>query len=111
MVGDHSRDDQLPYVRLASADNVVVLTRPVVAGESFSGTSGEPWTMAAQLDVGNKLAAVPIAAGERVIKVGMPIGTATHAVAPGAHVHSHNLRSDYIPTDGEEATAGRGRAD
>jgi hypothetical protein len=111
MAGDHSRDEHPPYVRLASVDNVVVLTRPVVAGESFGGTSGERWTMTAQLDVGNKLAAVPIAAGERVIKVGMPIGTATHAVAPGAHVHTHNLRSDYIPTDDEEAPAGHGRTD
>jgi len=55
--------------------------------------------MAAQLDVGNKLAAAPIAAGARVIKVGMPIGTATRAIAPGECVHGHNLRSDYIPTD------------
>jgi hypothetical protein len=54
---------------------------------------------------------VPIAAGERVIKVGVPIGTATQAIAPGEHVHSHNLRSDYIATDVQEASSGEHGAD
>jgi hypothetical protein len=99
-----------PYVRLGEHDNVVVLTRAVEAGESFAGTAHETWTMSAHLDVGNKLAAAPIAAGERVVKLGMPIGTATQAVEPGAHVHSHNLRSDYIPTDGAQAANGNGPA-
>ena len=58
--------------------------------------------MSAHLDIGNKLAAAPIAAGERVIKVGVPIGTATRAIESGEHVHSHNLRSDYIPIEVEE---------
>jgi altronate dehydratase small subunit len=98
--GDRQRP---PLVRLGPRDSVVVLTRRVQAGESFCGTAGETWTMAAQLDVGNKLAATPIAAGERVIKVGMPIGIATQAIAPGELVHGHNLRSDYIPTDVAEA--------
>jgi hypothetical protein len=56
--------------------------------------------MAALDDVplGHKLALVPIAAGDRVVKCGVPIGTATRKIAPGAHVHTHNLCSDYLPT-------------
>jgi hypothetical protein len=99
------------YVRLAERDNIVVLTRHVDAGDSFEGITGETWTMTAHLDVGNKLAAVPIAAGDRVFKVGVPIGTATQPIAPGEHVHTHNLRSDYIPIDAEEASSGKPRGD
>jgi len=96
---------RLPYVRIDTLDNVVVLTRHVDSGDAFVGVSGELWTMPAHLDAGNKLAAVAIAAGEHVIKVGVPIGTATHTIGPGEHVHSHNLRSDYIPFDAEEESS------
>ena len=95
-------DAPAPYVRLGAQDNVVVLARHVDVGDSFAGPAGEGWTMSAHLDIGNKLAAAPIAAGERVIKVGVPIGTATRAIESGEHVHSHNLRSDYIPIEVEE---------
>jgi hypothetical protein len=88
-----------PYVRLAPGDNVVVLTRHVEGAERIPGLCGDVWLVAAHLEAGNKLAAVPIAAGERVIKVGVPIGTATTGIVPGEHVHSHNLRSDYIPIE------------
>jgi len=30
-----------------------------------------------------------------VLKYGCPIGTATRAIAPGEHVHLHNVRSGY----------------
>ena len=94
---------RVPYVRLGAQDNVVVLTHQVEGGDCFAGPSGEIWTMSAQLDVGNKLAAVRIASGERVIKAGVPIGTSIAAIEPGAHVHTHNLRSDHIPVDVKEA--------
>jgi len=98
---DTAPADPAPYVRLAPNDNVVVLTRHVESAEHLPGLSGEDWLVVAHLDAGNKLAAVPIAAGERVFKVGVPIGTATAAIVPGEHVHSHNLRSDYVAIDAE----------
>jgi hypothetical protein len=97
---------RLPYVRLAAADNVVVLTRHVDPGDAIRGTADETWTMTAHLEAGHKLAAQAIAAGDTVVKVGVPIGTATRAIEAGDHVHSHNLRSDYIPIDFEEAPGG-----
>jgi hypothetical protein len=33
-----------------------------------------------------------------VIKYGAPIGSATRDIAPGEYVHTHNLKSDYLPT-------------
>jgi hypothetical protein len=95
-------DATRPYVRLDPGDNVVVLVRHVESGDRVAGLAGGPWTMAAHLEAGNKLAAVPIAIGERVIKLGVPIGRATQAIEPGAHVHTHNLRSDYIQLEPTE---------
>jgi altronate hydrolase len=43
---------------------------------------------------GHKYAIRPIAAGENVIKYGMPIGHAKVRIDPGEHVHTHNLASN-----------------
>jgi len=108
---ESSTAQTLPYVQLADRDNVVVLSRTVAAGESFEGPDGTLWTMSAHLDAGNKLAAVPIALGERIIKLGVPIGTAIHPIEHGAHVHSHNVRSDHIPIGGDSAAMGGASVD
>ena len=42
---------------------------------------------------GHKMALIAIAAGDPVIKYGEVIGRATQAIAPGDHVHLHNLES------------------
>ncbi|MBQ4624635.1 MAG: altronate dehydratase [Clostridia bacterium] len=44
-------------------------------------------------DNGQKYARTPIAAGEQIIKYGSPIGIATRDIAPGDHVHRHNMRT------------------
>ena len=43
---------------------------------------------------GHKYARRAIAAGEAVVKYGMPIGHATRDIAPGEHVHVHNLATN-----------------
>ena len=43
---------------------------------------------------GHKYALRPIAAGESVVKYGMPIGHATRDIAAGDHVHTHNLATN-----------------
>ena len=43
---------------------------------------------------GHKYALRPIACGENVVKYGMPIGHATRDIAPGEHVHVHNLATN-----------------
>ena len=42
---------------------------------------------------GHKIALTAIAAGEPVIKYGSAIGTASRDIAPGTHVHTHNVAS------------------
>lgn len=48
--------------------------------------------------LGHKVAARDIAAGEKIIKYGAPIGSASCPIASGEHVHTHNVKSDYLPT-------------
>jgi altronate dehydratase small subunit len=43
--------------------------------------------------MGHKAAVRPIAAGESIIKFGIPIGRATRDIAPGEWVHLHNCAS------------------
>jgi len=93
MTPDH--DDRL--IRLAPEDNICVAARSMAAGETVA-IDGVGVTLAEAVPVGHKIAARTIAAGERVLKYGAPIGSATRAIAPGEIVHVHNLKSDYIPT-------------
>jgi hypothetical protein len=92
------------WLRLSDDDNVVVLTHGVKAGAELAGPSGDLWLMAVDLSAGHKLASQPIDAGELVVKFGFPIGVATRPIAPGEHVHTHNLTSRHIPAEAE-ATA------
>jgi len=43
---------------------------------------------------GHKYALRDIAAGENIIKYGLPIGHATEPIAKGAHVHVHNVKTN-----------------
>lgn len=84
-------------VLLAPEDNCVVVARSLAAGESVE-IDGESVTLPKAIGLGHKLARRSIAAGEKVLKYGAIIGTASGAIAKGEHVHTHNLASDYIPT-------------
>ncbi len=75
-------------LRLHAADNVVIAMRRLQPGEPLAGEGVATNEVIAS---GHKVAVRPIAAGETVRKYGQVIGAATQAIAPGAHVHSHNL--------------------
>jgi hypothetical protein len=84
-------------LRLAPGDNVLVALRALRAGEQIL-VEGDLLTVERDVAVGHKLAAVPIAAGATIVKYNCPIGSATHAIAPGEYVHTHNVASNYLPT-------------
>jgi altronate hydrolase len=67
-------------------DTVAVALRPLSAGERV-----ESLRMADAIPQGHKVALVAHRSGTEVRKYGQPIGRATAAIAPGAHVHTHNL--------------------
>ena len=96
-------------VLLAPEDNCVVVAQALRAGDRVA-IDGEPTTLSRSIGVGHKLARRPIARGEKVLKYGAIIGTASAPIARGEHVHTHNLESDYLPTythDAERAFVSR----
>ncbi len=85
------------FVLLHRNDNVLVCCRSVKLGEKIRAY-GCLLTVDADVDVGHKLAFKTIKNGEKVKKYGVSIGSATGHIEPGAHIHLHNMKSDYIPS-------------
>ena len=86
-------------------DNVLVSIAPIVAGERLAVDRAD-LDAVQDLPVGHKLARRAIALGERILKYGAPIGSATRAIAPGEWIHTHNMKSDYIPSHDRQTVAG-----
>jgi hypothetical protein len=82
---------------LSAGDTVFVLRDQIAAGEAVM-VEGVAVAFPHGLGLGHKIARLSVAAGDRVIKYGAPIGRASRAIAVGDHVHLHNLISDYTPT-------------
>ena len=80
---------------LNSLDNVasalVDLTRGSSVGVAVPGGGTVDIALEQDIPLAHKFALRSIAKGESVIKLGMPIGQATQDIAPGMHVHTHNL--------------------
>jgi altronate dehydratase len=90
-----SRDRRL--LLLDDADNVLVAVSRIRGGETIV-IEDASLAMPADLPIGHKVARRAIAVGEKIIKYGAPIGSATAEIAAGAHVHVHNVKSDYTAT-------------
>jgi altronate dehydratase len=86
---------------LSPDDNVLVACRDLGEGEAVA-IDGVALVLPRAVPTGHKLARRAIGAGEKVIKYGAPIGSARVAVAAGEYVHTHNLKSDYIPSFGRD---------
>jgi len=84
-------------VHLSPADNVAAARRTLEAGETVC-CNGVSMVVERRTPVGHKLAVRPIEPGQKVLKYGAPIGLATCRILPGQYVHTHNLKSDYLPT-------------
>ena len=82
---------------LSPDDNVLVARAPIAAGEPIR-VEGLDLPAATAFSLGHKLARRVITAGSPIIKYGAVIGTATADIPQGAHVHTHNVRSNYTAT-------------
>ena len=96
-----------PAIRIHPADNVVIARRQLLGGTVLDG---EGVTVAGLIPPGHKVATRAVAAGEPVRRYNQVIGTATQGIAPGQHVHTHNLAfSDFArrhePGAGAQPTA------
>lgn len=83
---------ELQALRIHCSDNVAVALADICAGTEIKL---EGHTISALDDIprGHKLALLPIAEGEQVIKYGSPIGAAKRQIKTGEWVHEHNLAS------------------
>ena len=79
---------------LEPIDNVGVALRPLAAGDVI----GPDLVAADAIGFGFKVALRAIARGEKIMKYGVSIGSATRDIAAGARVHLENMTSDYTVT-------------
>jgi hypothetical protein len=84
-------------LRLKDDDNVAVCLRAVPSGAALE-FEAECIVARGPIPAGHKIALHSIAAGDLIRKYGQTIGRAGVAIAPGEHVHVHNV----------EGTRGRG---
>lgn len=92
-----SSDTDPRLLLLSPDDSVFVLRDQIAAGETIR-VEGRPVQVTHALGLGHKIARMALRPGDKVLKYGAPIGSATVAIAPGDHVHTHNLKSDYTAT-------------
>jgi altronate hydrolase len=77
-----------PVIRIHPRDNVVIARAQLLGGTLLPG---EGVSVSGLVPPGHKVATRPIAAGEPVRRYDQVIGHATQPIAPGQHVHVHNL--------------------
>ncbi len=78
---------------IAPIDSVAVALVPLKKGEEHEGV-----LLKEDIEKGHKFALKNIRTGEKVIKYGEVIGRATKDIAPGEHVHSHNMTTNLEGT-------------
>lgn len=88
-------DDRL--IVLAESDTVAVVRSAIAKGERL-WIGGQEITLERAVTMGHKLARARMKPGDKVLKYGVSIGSVTEEIAVGAHVHLHNMKSDYTPT-------------
>lgn len=86
-----------PFLLLSDKDNVLVARANSPAGLAVMLEAGTVH-LGRDIPMAHKIARRDIAAGDVILKYGMPIGIATAAIPAGAHVHVHNIRSAYTAT-------------
>jgi altronate hydrolase len=77
-----------PFIRIHRQDNVVIARQQLLGGTVLAG---EGVTVSGLVPPGHKVATRAIAQGEAVRRYDQIIGLATQPIAPGQHVHTHNL--------------------
>jgi len=82
------------YIKLDPKDNVIVLLKDKNAGETINIQNGIDILLQDNIKAGHKVAIRDIAAGEKIIKYGYPIGHATKDIYTGQWVHTHNIKTN-----------------
>ena len=77
-----------PVIRIHPADDVVIARHQLLGGTRLAD---EGVTVVGLVPPGHKVAVRAIAAGQPVRRYNQVIGVARQDIAPGQHVHTHNL--------------------
>lgn len=83
-------------------DNVVTALADVAAGEEVKLRSKEKeiaYKCNQDIPFGHKIAIENIKKGDKIVKYGEPIGSASQDIKKGDWVHTHNVKDDYIVLD------------
>src|SRR5450830_1192883 len=78
-------------LQLSALDNVAVARQALVVGQTLALGAVPAVLVREPIPSGHKVALQPIAIGQPVYKYGQRIGLASADIAPGQHVHVHNL--------------------
>jgi altronate hydrolase len=89
-------EHQTLTVRLHPNDNVVTARIDLLPN---TAVAGEDIACRAPIPAGHKVATRPIAQGEPIRKYDQIIGFASAAIAPGEHVHTHNVEMHDFARD------------
>ncbi len=98
-----------PLILLHEKDNVLACRRRIHPGDTLL-IDGRRITACGDIEVGHKLARVDLGPGDVVLKYGVPIGSITQPTRIGEHVHTHNMKSDYIAITTRQSTGGESQS-
>lgn len=84
---------------LADGDNVGIAARDIAADETAHTIAGQGVHAREAIPRGHKIALTPIAAGQPILRLGVPVGVATAPIDTGRLVHVHNVASQYLTND------------
>jgi altronate hydrolase len=88
-----------PILRLHRDDNIAIAKCTIRPGTVIDGTGASTITVAERVEIGHKVAVVPIARGAAVRKYGQIIGYATADIEPGQWVHTQNVEAGTLSLD------------
>jgi altronate hydrolase len=91
-------------VHLRPQDNIAVARRPIPAAKELR-IDGTTVKLPAAIKMGHKFAVRPVREGDAISKYGQVIGFAGRDIAPGEHVHVHNVKLGSFERDYAHATA------
>ena len=91
-------------IRIHPLDDVVIARQQLLGGTRIES---EGITVAGLVPPGHKIATRAIGQGEPVRRYDQIIGSARQAIAPGQHVHTHNLEFSSFARDYAAASGAR----
>ena len=81
------------YIRINPIDNVAVALTTLEKGTAIT-IDGREIVLSDRIQRGHKFALYPISRDGVVVKYGSVIGSALCDIAPGCHVHTHNIKTN-----------------